>query len=129
MFRIHDNLVSIRIRICGSMPLTNGSGSCYFRHANKKTNLKKKFFCLLLLEDTFISFFKDKKSKRSHKTVRIKVFLLFLLDDSRTIDGSGSTPVSNGSGWLKNMWIRYIRIRILIWNTARGAHFLMVVVR
>jgi hypothetical protein len=30
VFRIHDNLVWIRIR--GSMPLTNGSGSCYFRH-------------------------------------------------------------------------------------------------
>jgi hypothetical protein len=36
VFRIHDILVWIRIRICGSMPLTNGfgcgSGSCYFRH-------------------------------------------------------------------------------------------------
>ncbi len=30
VFRIHDILVWIRIR--GSMPLTNGSGSCYFRH-------------------------------------------------------------------------------------------------
>ncbi len=30
VFRIHDILVRIRIR--GSMPLTNGSGSCYFRH-------------------------------------------------------------------------------------------------
>jgi hypothetical protein len=27
VFRIHDILVWIRIRICGSMPLTNGSGS------------------------------------------------------------------------------------------------------
>jgi hypothetical protein len=32
VFRIHDILVWIRIRIHGSMPLTNGSGSCYFRH-------------------------------------------------------------------------------------------------
>ncbi len=30
VLRIHDILVWIRIR--GSMPLTNGSGSCYFRH-------------------------------------------------------------------------------------------------
>jgi hypothetical protein len=30
VFRIHEILVWIRIR--GSMPLTNGSGSCYFRH-------------------------------------------------------------------------------------------------
>ncbi len=55
VFRIYDILVWIRIR--GSMPLTNGSGfgsgsgSCYFRHwlsrRQQKTNLKKKFFCLL----------------------------------------------------------------------------------
>jgi hypothetical protein len=36
--------------------------------ANKKTNFLKKFFCLLL-------FYKDKKSKRSHKAVGIKVIL------------------------------------------------------
>jgi hypothetical protein len=42
--------------------------------ANKK-QIKKKFFCILLFEGTFISFFKDKKSKRSHKTAEIKVFL------------------------------------------------------
>jgi hypothetical protein len=33
-----------------------------------KNYLKKKFFCLLLFKGTFTSFFKDKKSKRSHKT-------------------------------------------------------------
>jgi hypothetical protein len=43
--------------------------------ANKKLICLKQFFCLLLFEDTFTSFFKDKKSKRSHKTVDIKVFL------------------------------------------------------
>jgi hypothetical protein len=42
--------------------------------ANKK-RIKKKFFCIVIFEGTFISFFKDKKSKRSHKTVEIKVFL------------------------------------------------------
>ena len=40
--------------------------------ANKKLI---KFFCLFLFEGTFTSFFKDKKSKRSNKTVGIKVFL------------------------------------------------------
>jgi hypothetical protein len=35
----------------------------------------KKFFCILLFEGTFTSFFKDKKSKGSHKTVEIKVYL------------------------------------------------------
>ena len=69
VFRIHDILVWIRIR--GSMPLTNGSGSCYFRHrpsrCQQKTNFLFYFFCLLLFEDTFTSFFKDKMSKRVTK--------------------------------------------------------------
>jgi hypothetical protein len=42
--------------------------------ANKKQILKK-VFCIVLFEGTLTSFFKDKKSKRSHKTVEIKVFL------------------------------------------------------
>jgi hypothetical protein len=45
--------------------------------ANKKNKLKKVFFCILLFEGTFSSFFKGKKSKRSHKTAEIKVFLAF----------------------------------------------------
>jgi hypothetical protein len=43
--------------------------------ANKKLIFSNKFFCILLFEGTFTSFFKDKKAKRSHKTVEIKVFL------------------------------------------------------
>ncbi len=65
VFRIHDMLVWIRIR--GSMPLTNGSG-IDLQDANKKTILS-------LFEGRFTSFFKDKNSKRSNKTVGIKVFL------------------------------------------------------
>ncbi len=50
VFRIHDILVWIRIR--GSMPLTNGSGSCYFRHwpsryQQKTTNFLTQFFLLV----------------------------------------------------------------------------------
>jgi hypothetical protein len=52
----------------------------------KKTK-KTMFFCLLLFEGTFTSFIHSftfpSFSKRSHKTVGIKVFLLFLLDDRR----------------------------------------------
>ncbi len=52
-FRIHDILVWIQIRIRGSMPLTHGSGSCYFRNwpsrRRQKANFKKRFFCLLLM--------------------------------------------------------------------------------
>ena len=42
--------------------------------SDPQNNFFSKFICLLLLDGTFTSFFKDKKSKRSHKTVRIKVF-------------------------------------------------------
>ncbi len=119
------HLVWIRIR--GSMPLSNGSGSgfgsgfgsgsCYFRHwpsrRLQKNNLLKKNFCLLLFEGTFTSFFKDKKSKRSHKTIEIKVFFYcFCLMIERS--GSGSIPLTcgpgSGSGRPKNMGIRWIRI-------------------
>ncbi len=41
MLRIHDILVWIRIWIRGSMPLTNGSGSCYFRHRPSRCQQKK----------------------------------------------------------------------------------------
>ncbi len=84
VLRIHDIFVWIQIHIRGSMPLTNGSGSgcgsgsCYFYHwpsRRQQKNIKKRFFCLLLFEGTFTSIFKDKKSKRSHKTVEIKVLL------------------------------------------------------
>jgi hypothetical protein len=51
--------------------------------ANQKIILKKSFSVLFLFDCSFILLFKDKKSKRSHKTVRIKVFLTILLDDSR----------------------------------------------
>jgi hypothetical protein len=54
VFRIHDILVWIRILLFFFVIL--------------------KFFCLLLFEGTLTSFFEDKKSKRSHKTVGIKVF-------------------------------------------------------
>jgi hypothetical protein len=43
--------------------------------ANKKLFFLLKFSCILLFEGTFTSFFKDKKSKRSHKRVEMKVFL------------------------------------------------------
>ncbi len=104
VLRIHDSLVWIRIQIHGSMPLTNGSGSgfgsSYFRHwpsqdANKKNFFFFKFFCLLLFEGTLTSFFKDKKSKRSHKAVGIKfIFYYFCL----LVEGSGSIRLSNESG-------------------------------
>ncbi len=77
-------------------------------------NVLSKFFCLILSEGTFTSFFKDKKSFRSHKTVGIIILLLFCL----IIEGSGSVYRTNGSGSgsgrPKNIRILRIRIR----NTA-----------
>ncbi len=123
VFRIHDILVWVRIR--GSMPLTNGfgfeSGSGYFRHwpsrRQQQTNI---YFCLLLSEGTFTSFIKDKKSKRGHKTVEIKIFLTIFA-------WSGSIPLTNGSGSRSsrhnNIRIRRIRIRIRMRNTVCGLSF------
>jgi hypothetical protein len=85
--RIHDISVWIRIRIRGSEclrlmdpdPDSDPDPAIFvigLQDANKKLILKK-FFCLLLFEGIFTSFFKDKKSKRSHITVGIKVFLTF----------------------------------------------------
>ncbi len=60
-------------------------------------------------------------SKGSHRTVGIKVFL-WMIEGS----GSGSIPLTNGSesrsGRSKNMWIRWIRIRIRIRNNG-SSHF------
>ncbi len=121
MFRIHDILGWIRIR--GSMPLTNGSGSCYFRHWPSRC--QQKLICntifsayYLLFEGTFTSFFKDKKSK-SHKIVGIHVFSYYfcmIIEGSGSRAGSGSIPLTSGSGSgrPKNMLIRWIRIRIRI---------------
>ncbi len=71
--------ILVRIRIRGSVPLANGSGSWYFRQWPSRWQLKinffPTFFCLLLFEATFTSFFIGKKSHRSRKIVRIKVFL------------------------------------------------------
>jgi hypothetical protein len=69
------------------LPLTNGSGPnpdsdpdpalfvTDLQDANKKLIFIKKVFLLLLFEGTFTLFFKDKKPKRGHRTVKIKVFL------------------------------------------------------
>ncbi len=91
--RIHDILVWIRIRIHihGSMPLTNGSGSCYFRHwpsrCQQKNNLKKGFSAYYFLKVHLHHFSKNKKSKKKSRNSRNQGFFLlfsvFLFDDRR----------------------------------------------
>jgi hypothetical protein len=88
-----------RIRIRGSIPLTNGSGSvsCYFRQWflrwQLKINFLTKFFCLLLFETTLTSFSKIK----SHKESENRRSEGFSYQFSFMIEGFRSVPRSNGS--------------------------------
>jgi hypothetical protein len=76
----------------GSVPLTNGSGSCYFRprpsNANKKI-LFPKFFCILpvLFEGTFTTLFLDSQKEVTKQYSRNQGFsnYIFLM-----LEGSGS---------------------------------------
>ncbi len=101
VFRIRD--IFARIRICGSVPVTNGSGFKAFKNMAKH-------FCSQLFEGTFTSFFKDQKLQRSRKRVEINVFLtnfawwwkdpdpyLLLTDPD---PGGSKTYGSSGSGTL-----------------------------
>ncbi len=143
VFRIHDILVWIRIRILGSMPLTNGSGfrsgsgceSFYFHHwpssCQQKTNWFKKVFRYITFLRYLYIIFKDKKSKRCQKTVEqgFSYYICLMIvgsgSGSRAGSGSGSIPLTNGSesgcGRPKNTWIR-------IRNTATYCKFKKIIV-
>jgi hypothetical protein len=119
VFRINDILVWIRIRIRGSMPLTNGSGSFYFHHWPSRCQQKTNFFFKVFLYSTFWRYFyvifQRKKVKKKLQNCRNQGFsycFCLMIEGF----GSGSIPLTSGSGslWPKNMWIRWIRIR----NTA-----------
>ncbi len=93
----------LRIRIRGSMPLTNGSGSCFFfidlQDANKKQFFFKKLSCLLLFEGTctmYIIFQRQKLKKKSQNSRNQGFSYYFCL----MIEGSGSrsVPPTYGSG-------------------------------
>ncbi len=63
VFRTHDIFVWIRIR--GSMPLVQLFSSLTFKMPTKKQIWNKNlFFCLLLFEGTFTSFFRDKEVQK-----------------------------------------------------------------
>ncbi len=72
-----------------------------FRHrpsrCKQKTNFLFNFFCFLLFEDTLTSFFKDKKSKKGHKIVGIKVFLTICAWWLK--DPGGPKTCGSGSGF------------------------------
>ncbi len=102
VLRIHDILGWIRIWICGSMPLTNGSGSgcgsgsCYFRHwpsqdANKKLVFKKVFLLITFWRYMYIIFTKSQSSRNQG----FSYFFCLVIEGSRSGAGSGSTPLSD----------------------------------
>jgi hypothetical protein len=89
IFRDMDLRILIRILLFSSLTL--------------KTPTKNKFFkevsAFYFLKVSLHHFFKDKKSKRSHRTVGIKVFsYFFCLMIEGSGSGSGFIPVPNGSG-------------------------------
>jgi hypothetical protein len=106
VLRIPDIMVRIRIR--GSVPLTNRSGSCYFRQwpsrwrQTKNSNL----FCFLLFEAPLTSVFKEKSRHKESQNSRNQGFYYFfclMIEWS----GSGSVYRTNGSrsGRPKNIQI------------------------
>ncbi len=130
VFRIRDILVWIRIRIRGSMPLTNGYGSGFGSGSFFVTDLqdanKKKFILFFLLyyflkiHLHLFSKIKSQKESQNSRNPGFSYYFCMMIEGSRSGSGEGSIPLTNGSGSRrpKNMWIRWIRIRIR--NTALG---------
>ncbi len=106
----------------GSMTFWCGSGSCHFRHwpsrRQQKTNWKKNFLLITFWRYIYI---KDKKSKTSHKTVGIKVFLLFLHDDRRIWIREGQKHVDPVDPGTLHPALQSMRIRIRSTGKSRSA--------
>ncbi len=145
--RIHDILGWIRIRIRGSMPLTNGSGSGFgsgfgsgswirillFSSLTFNLPAKNKFFNTIFSVYYFLKLhlhhftkIKCQKESLNSKNQSFSNYFCMMIEGSgsRAGSGSGSIPLTSGSGSgsrrPKNTWIRWfrIRIRIRIRNTA-----------
>jgi hypothetical protein len=95
VLRIHDILGWIRIRIRGSMPLTNGSGfgsgSCYFRHwpsrCQQKTYFLTQFFSAYYILKVHLHHFSKLKSQKESQNSRNQGFSYYFC---MMIEGSGS---------------------------------------
>ncbi len=98
VLRIHASEQWIRILLCSLIDLQD---------ANKKLIcLFKSFFAYYFLKMQLHHFQRYKVKKTSQSSSFCYYFCL-------VIEGSGSIPLTNGSGSRrpKNMWIRWIRIR------------------
>jgi hypothetical protein len=89
--------------------------------ANKKLIKKKSFSAYYFLKVHFHHFSKTKSPKKSQNSRNQGFPYYFYL----MVEGSGSIPLTNGSGWPKNMWIRWFQIWIrkivqdkalMVWN-------------
>jgi hypothetical protein len=106
---------------CGSMTFWCGSGcgygSFYFHHwpsrCQQKTNFKKKGFLHIIFFTVLFHHFSQVKSQKEVTKEWESRFSYYIC---LMIEGSGSIPLTNGSGSRRpnNTWIRWIRIR----NTA-----------
>ena len=105
-----------------------GSGSCYFRHwasrCQQKTNLTQ-FFQLITFWKVHLHHFlkiKSQKESQNSRNQGFSYYFCMMIEGSGSRAGSGSIPLTSWSGSgsrrPKNMWIRWIRIRIRIRNTA-----------
>ncbi len=71
------------------------------RDANKKLKFLKKFFCLLLSEGTLLHlhhFPKIKSKSQNSRNQGFSCFFCLMIEGSGSRAGSGSIPLTNGSG-------------------------------
>ena len=127
----------------GSMPLTDGSGSgsgSWIRillfssltfKMPAKNKLKKKNFSaydFLKLHLPHFSKIKIQKESQYSRNQGFSSYFCMMIEGSGSGAGSGSIPLNSGSGSgrPKNMWIRWIRIRIRIRNTGLRVIFVLL---
>jgi hypothetical protein len=107
LLRIHDILGCFRIRIRGSMPLTNGSGSgswiriLLFSSLTFKIPAQKKIFDTIFSAYYFLkvhlrhfSKINSQKESQNSRNQGSSYFFCMMIEGS----GSGSIPLTNGSG-------------------------------
>ena len=93
-----------------------GSGSCYFRHwpprCQQKTNFLTQFFNTIFCAYYFLklhlhnfSKIKSQKESQNSRNQGFSYYFCMMIEGT----GSGSIPLTSGSGRPKNMWIQWIR--------------------
>ncbi len=133
VYRIHDILVWIWIRVHGSMPLTNGSGSGFIRgllfyvidlqEINQEISFLNVFLLFTFWRYIYITFQRliVQMELQNSRNQGYSYYFCLMIDGSgfrsESEARSRSTPLTNGSGSrsgrpkAKPLWIRWIRIR------------------